>query len=120
MSGYDDFGSYEEFDFATKNPDKYEVISKIDTYDNYIKYKDDIASIKEQFSEDNGYSTKERKAAVQQYIQSLSLDIPQKIMLEKMAGGYSIRSYEDYMFQYIESLPMSAIEKQALHKQLFD
>ena len=41
-------------------------------------------------------------------------------MLEKVAGGYSIRSYEGYMFQYIESLPMSAKEKQELHKQLFD
>ena len=120
MSGYDSFGSYDEFDYATKNPDKYRVIEQIDTFDNYNSYKEDIASIKEQFSEDNGYSTKDRKAAVQQYINSLSLDIPQKIILEKMAGGYSIKDYENYMFSYIQSLPMTAEEKQAMHKQLFD
>lgn len=120
MSGYDNFANYDEFDYATKNPDKYRVIEQIDTFDNYNSYKDDIKSIKEQFSEDNGYSTKDRKAAVQQYINSLSLDIPQKIMLEKMAGGYSIKDYENYMFSYIQSLPMTAEEKQAIHKQLFD
>ena len=43
---------------------------------------------------------------VQEYIENLSLSVPKKIMLEKMAGGYSIKDYEDYMFQYIESLPM--------------
>ncbi len=111
------WASKEEYDYAIEYPDKYKVISQIDTYDNYIKYKDDIAAIKEQYV---GYSTEQRKAAIQQYIQSLSLSVPQKIMLEKMAGGYSIKSYENYMFQYIESLPMTAAEKQALHKQLFD
>ena len=120
MSGYDNFANYDEFDYATKNPDKYRVIEQIDTFDNFNSYKEDIKSIKEQFSEDNGYSTKDRKAAVQQYINSLSLDIPQKIMLEKMAGGYSIKDYENYMFSYIQSLPMTAEEKQAIHKQLFD
>jgi len=107
----------EEYDYAIENPTKYEVISQIDTYDNYIKYKDDIANIKEQYK---GYSTAQRKAAVQNYIENLNLSVPKKIMLEKMAGGYSIKSYEDYMFQYIESLPMSAKEKQELHKQLFN
>lgn len=120
ISGYDDFGSYEEFDYATKNPEKYNVITQIDTFDNYNRYKEDIASIKDQFSNDNGYTTKERKAAVQKYIQSLSLDIPQKIMLEHMAGGYSIKDYENYMFTYIESLSMTAEEKQAIHNELFD
>ena len=150
ISNYDDFGSYEEFDFATKNeekyefleennvsyekylenkdaydwayknPEKYEVVKQIDSLENYISYKDDIESIKEQYSTDNGYSTEQRKAVVQQYIESLSLDVPQKIMLEKMAGGYSIKDYENYMYGYIESLPMTAEEKQAIHNQLFN
>ena len=107
----------DEYDYAIDNPDKYKVISQIDTYDNYLSYKNDIADIKEQYE---GSSTKQRKAAVQEYIESLSLSVPKKIMLEKLAGGYSIKDYEDYMFGYIESLPMSAKEKQELHKQLFD
>lgn len=120
MSGYDNFGSYEEFDYATKNPEKYSVISQIDTFDNYNSYKDDIESIKEQYSTDNGYSTADRKALVQQYIESLNLSVPQKIMLEKMAGGYSVKNYKGYMVSYIESLPLTAEEKQTIHDQLFD
>lgn len=119
MSNYGDFGGYDEFDYATKNPDKYRVIEQIDTFDNYVAYKEDIASIKEQFSSENGYSTEQRKAAVQQYIQSLNLDVPQKIMLEKMAGGYSIKNYKGYIQSYIESLPLTAEEKQAIDSQLF-
>ena len=64
--------------------------------------------------------SKQRKAAIQKYIQSLNLDKPQKIMLEKMAGGYSIKSYKNYMQNYIESLPLTAKEKQAIHNQLFN
>ena len=120
ISNYDNFGSYEEFDYATKNPEKYRVIEQIDTFDNYNSYVDDIKSIKEQFSTDNGYTTEQRKRVVKQYIESLSLDIPQKIMLEKMAGGYSIKDYENYMYGYIESLEMTAEEKQAIHNILFN
>lgn len=120
MSGYDDFGSYEEFDFATKNPEKYEIITQIDTYDNYVSYEDDIASIKEQFSNEHGYSTAERKQAVFQYINSLRIGIPQKIMLMKMAGGYSIKSYSNDMFEYINSLPMTIEEKERMYNQLFN
>lgn len=157
LSNYNQYGGYDEFNFATKNEDKYnflqnnnvsyeeylknkkgydwayenpedyEVVKQIDTIENYMIYKDYIGKIKEQYSTNQNLTSKQktalskqRKAAVQQYIESLNLSIPQKVMLEKMAGGYSIKNYENYMFQYIESLPMSASEKQALHSQLFD
>lgn len=157
LSNYNQYGGYDEFNFATKNEDKYnflqnnnvsyeeylknkkgydwayenpedyEVVKQIDTIENYMIYKDYIGKIKEQYSTNQNLTSKQktalskqRKAAVQQYIESLNLSIPQKVMLEKMAGGYSIKDYENYMFQYIESLPMSASEKQALHSQLFD
>jgi hypothetical protein len=42
------------------------------------------------------------------------------MMLEKMAGGYSISSYERYIASYIETLPMTAEEKRTIHNQLFD
>lgn len=150
ISNYDDFDSYEEFDFATKNeekykfltdndisyyeykykgketydwafknPEKYEVVKQIDSLQNYHVYKEEIGYIKERYNTDRGYTTEQRKAAVKGYIESLNLDIPQKIMLEKMAGGYSIKDYEGYMYGYIESLPMTAEEKQSIHNQLF-
>lgn len=37
MTGYDNFGSFEEFDFATKNPEKYSFFSNIGiSYDDYV------------------------------------------------------------------------------------
>ena len=127
MRDYGNYGSLEEFDYAKEHPEKYKAITQIDTYDNYKYYQDNINAIKKNFETDEKLTSKQktalskqRKAAVQQYIESLNLGVPQKVMLEKMAGGYSIKDYEEYMFQYIESLPMSAEEKQALHSQLFD
>jgi hypothetical protein len=38
LTSYDDFSDYEEFDFATKNPEKYEFLQSINvSYDDYIK-----------------------------------------------------------------------------------
>ena len=126
MRNYGDFSNYEEFDYAVKYPDKYRVIEQIDTFENYSNYKEQIAKIQSQYSADEGLTSKQktalskqRKAAVQQYIESLPLDVPQKIMLEKMAGGYSIKSYKSYMQSYIESLPLTAEEKQAIDDELF-
>ena len=41
MTGYDDFADYEEFDFATKNEEKYEYLQSIGvSYDEYTKSKE--------------------------------------------------------------------------------
>ena len=123
MSNYT---TYEEFDYSVRYPEKYNVITKIDSFDNYKSYEEEIKNIKEQYKSTDDMTSKQktalskqRKAAIQSYINSLNLGIPQKIMLEKMAGGYSIKEQEGYMYSYIESLPISAEEKQKLHDQLF-
>ena len=123
MSNYT---TYEEFDYSVRYPEKYNVITKIDSFDNYKSYEEEIKNIKEQYKSTDDMTSKQktalskqRKAAIQSYINSLSLSVPQKIMLEKMAGGYSIKEQEGYMYSYINSLPMSAEEKQKLHDQLF-
>ena len=110
----------EGYNWAYENPEKYKLVQQIDTLDNYLTYKEEIAYIKDTFTTDLGYSTKERKGRVQDYINSLDLGKPQKIMLQKVAGGYSIKDYENYMYGYINSLDMTAAEKRELHKQLFD
>jgi hypothetical protein len=113
--------------YASKNPENFAIISQIGSYEEYKGYKDAISDIKEQYESTDGMTSKQktylsklRKRAVQEYIESLNLTVPQKIMLEKMAGGYSISNYERYMFGYIESLPLTAEEKREIHKQLFD
>ena len=119
--------SIDEMNYAVKNPSNYAVISQIDSYENYLEYKKSIDDIKDMYKSVDGMTSKQktalsnqRKRAVQDYIESLNLGVPQKIMLQKMAGGYSVSSYKNYMYQYIESLPLSAEEKRTIHNELFD
>ena len=46
MTGYDDYGSFDEFDFAVKNPEKYEVAQKVGGYEAYMGYKEDMKDMK--------------------------------------------------------------------------
>lgn len=114
LTNYGDYGSLEEFDYATKNPTKYKTITQITDYDTYQTYKEDIAAIKEKYS-----TTDERKSAVFNYINNLNLNMYQKLMLQKMAAGYSIKTYKRDMQNYIESLQMTAEEKQQIDNELF-
>lgn len=120
MSEYGDYSSYNEYKYARDYPEKYSVIKQIDSYDNYEKYKDDIADIKEQYSTDNGYKSDERKSAVQSYINGLDLNMYQKMMLEHQAGGYSIKDYCNYIQEYLDSTSLTDSEKYAIWEELFN
>lgn len=115
MSEYGNYGSYDEYKYARDYPEKYSVVTQITDYDSFETYKKDIADIKEQYS-----TTDERKAAVQSYIESLDLSIAQKAMVYKMAGGYSIKNYQNYVYEYIESLLISKEEKYTIWEELFN
>lgn len=115
ISNYDDYGSLAEFDYANKNPEKHLAITQITDYDSYTEYKKEIEEIKEQYT-----NTDKRKAAIRKYINSLSLNKYQKMMLEKMAGGYSIKNYRGSLQPYINSLDLSKEEKQMIDSVLFD
>ena len=120
MSEYSKYSSYDEYKYARDNPEKYSVVSKITDYDSYTKYKDAITDIKKQYSTELGYESKERKTAVQSYINSLDLNIYQKMMLEKMAGGYSIKDYQNYIYEYLESTDLTDSEKYTMWEELFN
>jgi len=119
LTNYGDYGSLEEFNYANNNPTKYSVVKQITDYSSFKNYKDDIASIKQEYSDGTTRGSKIAKQQVYQYINSLNLNKYQKLMLEKMAGGYSIKSYKSEMRQYIESLSLTKEEKQAIDKELF-
>ena len=119
LTNYGDYGSFEEFNYANNNPTKYSVVKQITDYSSFKNYKDDIASIKQEYSDGTTRGSKIAKQQVYQYINSLNLNKYQKLMLEKMAGGYSIKSYKSEMRQYIESLSLTKEEKQAIDKELF-
>lgn len=95
-------------------------------FDTYAKSTYEIESIKNQYKTVDGMSSKEktaitntRKRAVQNYIDSLNIDIGQKVIVQKVIGGYSVKGYENYMIPYIDNLNISQEEKQALYDALY-
>ena len=115
ISGYGEYGSLAEFDYANKNPEKHAAIMQITDFNSFVSYKEDIDEIKEQYDNVNA-----RKNAVKKYINSLSLNQYQKLMLERLAGGYSIKNYKSQMQRYINSLELTKEEKEAIDSALFD
>lgn len=120
MSEYGKYSSYEEYKYARDYPGKYNVISQITDYDSFEKYKKDISDIKKQYSTEAGYESKERKQAIQSYINDLDLNVGQKMMLEKMAGGYNIKNYKNSIYEYLESTDLSEKVKYNIWKELFE
>ena len=120
MKQYSNYSSYEEYKYARDYPEKYNVISQITDYNSFEKYKEDIDDIKKQYSSELGYESKDRKNAVQEYINGLDLNIYQKMMLEKMAGGYSIKNYRNYIYEYLESTDLTNSEKYSIWEEIFN
>ena len=119
LTDYGNYGSLDEFNYATKNPTKYAISQQIASYDNYVKYKDDIAAIKDNYNDNTKEGQKKAQQEVFNYINSLPMNQYQKLMLQKMAGGYSIKNYEQAIFNYINNLDLTKEEKQNIHKELF-
>lgn len=119
LTDYGNYGSLDEFNYATKNPTKYAITQQISSYDNYVKYKDDIAAIKDNYNDNTKEGQKKAQQEVFNYINSLPMNQYQKLMLQKMAGGYSIKNYEQAIFNYINNLDLTKEEKQNMHKELF-
>ena len=114
ISNYGDYSSLEEFDYANKNPQKYDTIRQVANYNVYNVYKDNIQKIKQE----HAYTSTRRKA-IEDYINSLPLNYYQKLILQKEAAGYSIEKYEVELYNYINGLDISAKEKKNIHKELF-
>lgn len=82
MINYDDFGSYEEFDFATKHPEEYAIAQAIgyDTYKLYSSAFNDIYADKDI----NGKSISgSRKIKIIEYLNSTDMTYEEKIIMFK-------------------------------------
>lgn len=116
MSKYDEYSGLEEMDFATKNPSKYKAIKTVTDYKNYNNYSDQIKELKEKYSTDtqkkratvdfindlplsveqkavmiklNYNSIDDNNPIIVNYINSLDLDIKEKIeIFEKLGFTY--------------------------------
>ena len=95
----------EEIDYSYNNPEKYQVITQITTYDKYLTYQDEIDNVKTKYT-----NSTQRKSAVIKYVNSLNLSIPQKAMLIKLNYS-SYDSYNDKIIQYINKQNLTKQEK---------
>jgi hypothetical protein len=106
-----DYTTYEEFDFAYKNPGKYQAMKAIaNNYKDYQTYITGIEEVRDKYSQNKGYSTEQRKAKVVSYVNSLNLTIPQKAMLLRQYYS-SYKRYNKEIVNYVSSLNIEYQEK---------
>lgn len=120
MKEYGKYSSYDEYKYARDYPEKYSIITQITDYGTYLKYKEDISDIKKKYKIETEHDSNLRKKEIRNYINSLDLNKTQKILLEKMAGGYSISNYKSQVYDYLETTDLSQSEKYKIWKNLFE
>lgn len=120
MKEYGKYSSYDEYKYARDYPEKYSIITQITDYDTYLKYKDDISDIKKKYKIETEHDSNLRKKEIRHYINNLDLNKTQKILLEKMAGGYSISNYKSQVYDYLETTGLSQSEKYKIWENLFE
>ena len=83
MTNYSDYNSWEEFDYAQKNPEKYAFAKSVGGYSAYKTYSEELYDIKAD-KDSNGKSISgSRKEKVINYINNLNADYYTKIILYK-------------------------------------
>ena len=108
LTDYDLYGSLDELDYATKNPEKYGAVALIG-YDNYKTYNAALNNIKA------GDNTKAKK---KEYIWSLDIPEGQKCLLFKLEYPAD-KTYDNTVFVYVNSQKgITAAEKKAILKNL--
>lgn len=129
MAEYSNYDSYDEYKYARDYPEKYNVINQISSYDDYQEYDKQISNIAKKYKELGEEATtskqktaisKQKKKEIQSYIENLPLNQYQKIMLEKEAGGYSISTYKNQIYNYLEEQDLTSKEKYNIWKELFE
>lgn len=118
MSDYGDYGSFEEFDFAHNNPEKYLVARAVGGYDSYVGYMDAISGIKTDKDEDGKAISGSRKKKVIKYLNSLKIDYAEKLILFKS----TFKGDDTYNSKLIEGINgiggLSDYDKEALLESL--
>lgn len=118
MSDYGDYGSFEEFDFAHNNPEKYLVARAVGGYDSYVGYMDAISGIKTDKDEDGKAISGSRKKKVIKYLNLLKIDYAEKLILFKS----TFKGDDTYNSKLIEGINdiggLSDYDKEALLESL--
>lgn len=98
--GYEDYGSLEEFDFATKNPGEYSISKTVGGYSSYKKYREEISSFKADRDSSGKSISGTKKAKIVNYINSLNTSYGSKLILYKM----QYPSDDTYNYEIVEYL----------------
>lgn len=98
--GYEDYGSFEEFDFATKNPGEYSISKTVGGYSSYKKYREEISSFKADRDSSGKSISGTKKAKIVNYINSLNTSYGSKLILYKM----QYPSDDTYNYEIVEYL----------------
>lgn len=118
LTNYDDFSSLEEFDYATKNPDKYAVAKSVGGYDAYKQYSGDLYDIKADKDANGKSISGSRKAKVVEYINNLDADYYTKLILFKSEYP-SDDTYNAEIINYInERNDLTYEERVAIYTEL--
>lgn len=100
LDGYEDYGSFEEFDFATKNPGEYSISKTVGGYSSYKKYREEISSFKADRDSSGKSISGTKKAKIVNYINSLNTSYGSKLILYKM----QYPSDDTYNYEIVEYL----------------
>jgi hypothetical protein len=100
LDGYEDYGSFEEFDFATKNPGEYSISKTVGGYSSYKKYREEISSFKADRDSNGKSISGTKKAKIVNYINSLNTSYGSKLILYKM----QYPSDDTYNYEIVEYL----------------
>lgn len=100
LTGYEDIGDFEEFDYSIKNPGKYAVAKSVGGYDSYMKYSERLNNIKAEKDANGESISGSRKIKVARYINNLDIEYGEKLILYKS----EYKSDDTYNYQIIEYL----------------
>ncbi len=125
MSNYDEFAGYEEFDWYSKNTEKYNFLKENGV--SYAEYKEDEDTKKQYDSDYSVYQKNPEKVAVSKAVAGSFLEYRnylrdlEEFRADKDSKGNSISgSAKAKKMAHIESLPLDAGQKMILHRSLFD
>jgi hypothetical protein len=102
MTNYDDFSSFEEFDYATKNPEKYAFSKAVGGYSAYKSYQEALSDISADKDENGKTINGSRKEKVLNYINGLDADYYEKIILFKSEYNAD-DTYNEEIIEYLNN-----------------
>lgn len=117
LSNYNDFSSWEEFDYSVKNPDTYplaKVVGGVDAYKRYTKKISSFRADKDENGESISGTAKQKKI---DYINGLDVDYGTKLLLFRYAFDDD-DTYNYEIVDYVSSLNLSEDEKASIFTKL--